>query len=244
MKSSRLATIFIAAIAASGLAMLVYSLLKFDWLNQYQFLALLVISAVASRMKVKLPGITGNMSVNLPFILIAAAQLSLFEGLAVAVVSSAVQSFPKPRNKFSAVKLLFNVNTMVLASGASALLWHRGHLAGHAWSGSLALVMSCTTFFLVNTLPVATIISLTEGAKLLRIWSSIFHLSFPYYLACTGIMSIVTAISRQGGWVVPMAVLPVMLLVYRSYRTYFGTATETSAPRSGEGKHFKMAAAH
>jgi hypothetical protein len=215
--------------------------LKISLLNRYQFLALLVIAAVTSRLKVKLPGITGNMSVNLPFILIAAAQLSLFEGLAVALVSSAVQSAPKPGNKFSPVKTLFNVSTMMLASGACATLWHRGSSAGHSVSGSLPLVLACAAFFLLNTLPVATIISLTEGAGLVRIWSSIVHLSFPYYLACTGIMSIVTAITQHIAWQVPLALLPVMLLVYRSYRVYFAPAAEAS---HSDNNQFRMAAAH
>ncbi len=221
MKSSRLATIFICAVAASGLSMLGYSGLKFHSLNHYPFLVLLAVSAMASRLKLKLPGINGNMSVNLPFILIAAAQLSLFEGMLVALVSSAVQTFPKRGGKLSSVKLLFNVNTMALASGTCALLWHRNSLAGHTWSGSLPLVASCGAFFLVNTFPVATIISLTEGAGLVRTWSSIFHLSFPYYLACTGLMSIVSAIGRQVSWTMPIAVLPVMVLMYGSYRLYF-----------------------
>ena len=44
-----------------------------------QFLVIFALALIASRLKVKLPGLNGNMSVNLPFILIAAVQLSLFE---------------------------------------------------------------------------------------------------------------------------------------------------------------------
>src|SRR5215467_5091820 len=131
MKSSRLATMFIVAVAASGLSMLGYSMMKSHSLTHWQFLVLLVVSAVASRLKLKLPGVTGTMSVNLPFILIAAAELSLFEGMLVALVSSAVQTFPARGSKFSPVKLLFNVNTMGLAAGTCALLWHTNSLAGH-----------------------------------------------------------------------------------------------------------------
>ena len=242
MKSSRLATSFICIVAASGLSMLGYSVLKFHSLNHYPFLILLAVSAMASRLKLKLPGINGNMSVNLPFILIAAAQLSLFEGMLVALVSSAIQTLPKRGSQLSPVKLLFNVNTMGLASGTCALLWHRNSLAGHTWSGSLPLIASCTAFFLVNTFPVATIISLTEGAKLMRTWSSIFQLSFPYYLACTGLMSIVSAISRQVSWTMPIAVLPVMVLMYGSYRLYFSRTANAGV--SGGEQVMAAAAAH
>lgn len=223
MKNSRLATTFIAVVAVSGLVMLGCSVMKIGSLHQYPFLSLLVLAALASRMKVKLPGLDGSMSVNLPFILIAAAQLSWFEAVTVALVSAASQSVPKFGAKFESVKMLFNVSTMVLAAGLSALLLHSGWLANATQRfGAVPLVVACATFFLVNTLPVAAIISLTEGSHLLRIWSSIFHLSFPYYVACTGVTSIVTAMSQHLGWQMPLAVLPLMLLMYRCYRLYFG----------------------
>ena len=241
MKSSRLATFFIGAIATSGLSMLGYSVIKFQSLHHYPLLVLLLVSAAASRLKLKLPGINGNMSVNLPFILIAVVQLSLFESMLVALVSSAVQTLPKPGLRFSAVKLLFNVSTMGLAAGACGLLWHRRSLAGHTWSGWLPLIASCAAFFLVNTFPVATIISLTEGASLMRTCSSIFQLSFPYYLGCTGLMSIVSAISQQVSWIIPVALMPVMVLMYVSFRRYFSTAANAGASAN---RQFMTAAAH
>ena len=241
MKSSRLATFFIGLIAASGLTMLVYSVIKFQSLHHHPFLVLLVVSAAASRLKLKLPGINGNMSVNLPFILIAAAQLTLFESMLVALVSSAVQTLPKPGTRLSAVKLLFNVNTMGLAAGSCALLWHRHSLAGHTWSGSLPLIASCAAFLLVNTIPVAAIISLTEGASLMRTCSSIFQLPFPYYLGCTGLMSIVSAISQQVSWIMPLAILPAMVLMYISFRRYFSTMADASPSAN---QQFLTAAAH
>ncbi len=126
--------------------------------------------------------------------------------------------------------MLFSVSTMMLAAGAAALLLHNDWLSGATHRiPSLSLVAACSMFFVINTLPVATIISLTEGSHLLRIWSSICHLSFPYYVACTGVTSIITAMSQLIGWQVPLAILPVMLLMYRCYRLYFHHASEAPA---------------
>jgi hypothetical protein len=165
MKNSSLATGFIATVAISGLAMLVAGALKMTALHQYQFLCLLVLGAVTSRTKVKLPGIDGTMSVNLPFLLIAAAQLSLFEAAAVALVSAILQSFPKKGGQFQPVKMLFNASTIVLAAGAAALLMHSDKLARVQGAGAVALVAAGCMFFVVNTLPVATIIAITEGSS-------------------------------------------------------------------------------
>jgi len=236
MKNSRLATGFITTVAISGLAMMVVGALKMTALHQYQFLCLLLLGAVTSRTKVKLPGIDGTMSLNLPFLLIAAAQLSLFEAAAVALVSALVQSFPKKGGQFQPVKMLFNASTIVLAAGAAGLLMHSDKLA-HA-SGALALVASGCIFFLVNTLPVATIIAITEGSSMMRIWSSIVHLSFPYYVVCTGVTSMVTVVSQHIGWQMPLAVLPVMFVMYRCYQGYFGARTAEVKPLA------RAAAAH
>jgi len=226
MKNSRVATAFITATAMCGLAMLGGSVLKMTALHHYQFLSLLVLGAITSRTKVKLPGIDGTMSVNLPFMMIAAAQLSLFEAVAVALVSATLQSIPKCGGQYQPVKMLFNASTIVLAAGIAALVLHSEKLAAMHHSGSVALIAACGMFFLVNTLPVATIIALTEGSGMMRIWSSIAHMSFPYYVACTGVTSMVTLVSQHVGWQAPLAALPVMLLMYRSFQTLFARGNE------------------
>jgi hypothetical protein len=240
MKNSRLATAFITTITISGFAMLGASLLNMSALHQYQFLSLLLLGAVTSRTKVKLPGVNGTMSVNLPFMMIAAAQLSLFEAVTVALVSATLQSIPKRGGQFQPVKVLFNASTVVIAAGVAALLLHNGKLI--AMHKSVALVAACTMFFLLNTLPVATIIALTEGSGMMRIWSSIVHLSFPYYVACTGVTSMVTIVTQHIGWQAALAVLPVMLLIYRSYQRYFEVATEEARLAPATAKLLSRAA--
>ncbi|MFY9644706.1 MAG: hypothetical protein WAK29_05975 [Terriglobales bacterium] len=244
MKNSRLATAFITTIAISALGLLGGSVLKITALHQYQFAALLLLGAVTSRTRVKLPGIDGTMSVNLPFMLIAAAQLSLFEAMVVALVSATLQSIPKRGGKFQPVKVVFNASTIVLSAGAAAMLLHNDKLVAMHRSGSVALIAAGSMFFLLNTLPVATIIAITEGSGMMRIWSSIVHLSFPYYVACTGVTSMVTVVSQHVGWQAPLAALPVMLLMYRSYQRYFEHGAETTTPSVREKLLSRSAAAH
>ncbi len=121
--------------------------------------------------------------------------------------------------------MLFNVSTMAVAVGAGALIFR-----------AQFLVFTGAGFFLAQTIPVATIISLTEGGKMLRLWSSIAHLSFPYYVLSAGITSVITAASHLFGWQIPLLVLPVMYANYRSYQLYFGQPISNSVEaRFGEG---------
>ena len=194
-------------------------------LNYYQFFSLLTMALVASRLKVRLPGLNSNMSVNVPFILIAVAQLSLFEALLIALPSSVAQCFPKNGGKLKPVQMLFNVSTMAVAVGAGELIFQVQFL-----------VLTAAGFFVAQTIPVAAIIALTEGGSIPRIWSNIVHLSFPYYVLSAGITSIVTAASHLFGWQIPLLILPVMYAVYRSYQLYFGQPISNSVEaRFGEG---------
>ena len=79
MKLKGSALIFVGAVAA-GSCVIVANAIRYQQPMRYsQFLVIFALALIASRLKVKLPGLNGNMSVNLPFILIAAVQLSLFE---------------------------------------------------------------------------------------------------------------------------------------------------------------------
>jgi len=220
---------FISLMAALGFTVLVKGALDIRPLHHFQFPCLLILAMLTSRLKVKLPGLTGNMSVSLPFLFLAIVQLSLIEAAVVAFAATLVQSLPKDGKPLKLAQVLFNISTVTTAAGFAYVVF-RNPTWRHGSNGSLSLVLAACTYFLANTLPVATIIALTEGAKLTRTWLGITHLTFPYYVAGTGITSIVTGNGRYMGWALALAVLPVMFGIYRSYRTYFGETATTNPP--------------
>lgn len=67
---------FIALITAAGLVSVGYALTRTTTWHPGEGIALAMIALAASRMKVKLPGLNGSMSVNLPFVLIAAVEFA------------------------------------------------------------------------------------------------------------------------------------------------------------------------
>jgi hypothetical protein len=223
-----LAKTFITLVVVGGIAVLGHDVLQLHFLNFYEFLSLLTMALVASRLKLKLPGLNGNMSVNLPFILIASTLLSRGEALSIAAASTLVQCLPKKGKKLVPAQVLFNVSTMAIAAILGTLVYTAGsHFGVGLLFRSLPLVIAAAMFFLGNTVLVATVISLTEGEKIFRVWSNVFQLSFPYYVASAGITSMVTTASRHLGWQIPLLVLPVMYGIYRSYQLYFGRTVAT-----------------
>jgi len=112
---------------------------------------------------------------------------------------------------------------MTIAAGLGSFVLSYGlRLKSPLASVPALLAPAAAVFFLANTLPVASVIALSERLKIFKTWSSIFHLSFPYYVASAGISAMVSAASQYVGWQIPLLVLPVAYAIYRSYQLYFG----------------------
>ena len=228
--NTRLTQTFIGSMLLAAIGSTIYAGLHSHTLHTDYALAILVLAAATSRMKVKLPGITGNMSVNLPFLLMAVVNLSSMEAIAIACVSTVVQCWPKRNGEFKPERMLFNVSMMAFATSVASLMWNAGWLGQSASAKPVMLALATTTFFLGQTAPVAGIIKLTEGVAMHQIWLSIAQLSFPYFVISAGMTSIVNVVSHHMGWELALAVFPVMFCIHRSYRRYFEPAVE--APRS------------
>ena len=225
--NTRLTQTFIGLMALAAIASTVYASLASHTLHTAYALAVLALAAATSRMKIKLPGIDGNMSVNLPFLLMAVVNLSAVEAVLIACVSTVVQCWPKPETKFKPGQMLFNVSMMAFATSMANLIWNAGWLGKGVWaSESLLLASATAAFFLGQTAPVAGIIKVAEGAAIHRVWLGIVQLSFPYYVVSAGMTSMVNAVSHHFGWQAALVVFPVMYGIHRSYRLYFGHAAE------------------
>jgi hypothetical protein len=231
MNSTRQIKIFIGAMMAAAVITAGYAGSASHSLHTYFALAVLALAAVTSRMKVKLPGVNGNMSVNLPFLLTAVVSLSAAEAVVITLVSTVVQCWPRKNAKFNPQQMAFNLSMMSCASCLASLMFHADWLRGIEWSSStLGLVLATTTLFLGQTAPVAAIVAVSEGKAAGQIWWGLAHLSFPYYVVSAGVTTMVQAVSSHLGWGLALAAFPVMYGIHRSYKLYFGTMAETLRP--------------
>lgn len=228
----RSAQTFIGLMIVAGIGSTIWASANSHTLHLPYALAVAGLAALTSRMKAKLPGINGTMSVNLPFFLIAVVNLSAVEAVAIAGASTLVQCWPKRDGKVKPVQMIFNVSMMACAASVASLLWHANWLGKSAWASEPLMLASATaTFFLGQTAPVAGIITLTEGTALRRIWMSLAQLSFPYYVVSAGVTSMVNVISHHSGWRLALAAFPVMYGIYKSFQLYFGSRTGVPVTR-------------
>ncbi len=233
MNNTRRIKTFIGAMMLAAAITAGYATFVSHTLHAYFALAVLVLAAVTSRMKVKLPGINGNMSVNLPFLLTAVVSLSAAEAVVITLVSTAVQCWPRKGAKFNPQQMAFNVSMMAFASCLANLMFHADWLRGMQFgSTTLGLALATATLFLGQTAPVAAIVAVSEGKAAGQIWWSLAHLSFPYYVVSAGVTTMVQAVSSHMGWGLALAVFPIMYAIHCSYRTYFSGLAETLRPQT------------
>jgi hypothetical protein len=231
MNNTRRIKLFIGAMMLAAVSATGYAGFASHTLHAYYALAVLAMATATSRMKVKLPGINGNMSVNLPFLLTAVVNLSAAEAIGITCISTVVQCWPQKNGKFKPQQMAFNISMMAFASCLASLMFHAERLRGiQSGSSTLGLVLATVTLFLGQTAPVATIVALSEGKAAGQIWWSLAHLSFPYYVVSAGVTSMVQTVSSHMGWGLALAVFPVMYGIHRSYRLYFAPLAEAPRP--------------
>jgi diguanylate cyclase (GGDEF)-like protein/putative nucleotidyltransferase with HDIG domain len=211
---------FIAVVVICGTAVLTYSVLHGRSENPLKFFCYLLIALAASRLKVNLPGITGTMSVNFLFLLLGVLELSLSEAMALGCAAVVVQCFDKDRP--IPIQVAFNVCSTALAI-AVTFAAYRYALAHRAVNNpSTLLFLAACVYFVANTMPVAAVISLTERRSLRKIWAECYFWSFPYYLVGAGVAGMMSWLHGFTDWQTSLLTLPVVYLIYRSYRLYLG----------------------
>ena len=211
---------FIAVVVLCGSIVLAYSMLHCKSESPLKFFCYLVIALAASRLKVNLPGITGTMSVNFLFVLLGVLELSLSETVALGCAAVVVQCFDG-RDRAVPIQVAFNVCSTALAI-AVTFTSYRYSLAHVVNNPSTLLFFAACVYFVGNTLPVAAVISLTERRLLRKIWAECYFWSFPYYLVGAGVAGMMSWLHVFTDWQTSLLTLPVVYLIYRSYRLYLG----------------------
>lgn len=211
---------FISVVLICGTIVLTYTVLHGKSQNPLKFACYLVIALAASRLKVNLPGITGTMSVNFLFLLLGVIELSFSETMAIGCAAVVVQCFGGERPV--PLHVVFNVCSTALAIAATFVSYRFALLHRAVNNPSTLLFVAACVYFVSNTLPVATVISLTEGRSLRKIWSECYFWSFPYYLVGAGVAGMMSWLHDFTDWQTSLLTLPVIYLIYRSYRLYLG----------------------
>jgi diguanylate cyclase (GGDEF)-like protein/putative nucleotidyltransferase with HDIG domain len=231
------ARLFIGATAALGMWVLAHALWHWQSVDLTRFVCYLLVAVLASGLKIQLPGIDGTMSVNFLFILLSVLELNLPETLVLGCTATLAQCVFGTRQKLVPIKIVFNVFGMM--ANAIVLSYFAYHdLQPVLGAGTLPLlVVTALIFFLANTIPVAVIISVTEGKPVHKVWAECHFWSFPFYMVGAAVVFAVGFVSKHVGWQTSLLVLPLVYWVYRSYHLYLAKLAAEKRQVEVEKRH-------
>ena len=220
------AKVYVTLMATAGVLILQHAPPELRPGDAMPYLFYLACTVITSRLKVRLPGITGTMSVNFFFILIGIIELDLRQVLAITCAGTLGQMLWHAGRRPRAVQLVFNLSSIILASYAGYTVYHWRWL--RALDGSLPVLLfaSTTVFFLVNTLTISAIVAMTENKHLFAVWRDSFVWTAAQYMVGATLAGLVHGLGRQSAWQITLLLLPVIYLVYRSYDLYLSRLEE------------------
>ena len=199
-----------------GTALLVVGLLDWESHNRLRFAAFLVSASIASALKVRLPGITGTVSVSFLFSLIGIVDLSISESLAVGTFSALVQCLWRTEHRPKLIQVSYNLASRAIAIYVSWLVY--GYANEHTFE-LVSLGLLSLVYYFFNTLPIAGIIALTEAKSLRKTWGE-YGWMLPYYIVGTSLAWLIGRVPPSIQGEIPIICLPIVYLVHRSYHTY------------------------
>jgi hypothetical protein len=210
----RTAKVYIALILVSGAAVLLVAAGSWFLVSLPQFLTLLGFAAVASTLKLRIPGVEGTMSPNFVFLLLATLVCSFSQVMVIALASALVQSLwaaKRPR----LVQVSFSAAALVLSAAvareASYLLF--GPDATH--SPAAFVILSGSLYLSFNTASVSTAIGLADGKPLVQVGRACCECVFPYFMSGIVFAGLVSSsFPRPPVWNAAVVLFLIVLLGY------------------------------
>jgi len=199
----------------------------------------LVLAAVASSLKLRLPGLAGTYSLSSLCFLLGFGRFTLAEILVVAWAAAVAQSLCNTKDRPTIVQVLFNMANLTLSISGCFLMLQALSASGLDTYRPAVMALVACAYFAINTVVVSGILSLLNGKALAEVCQEWYIWSFPYYLVGAAIVGLIPLSGQRlqaGGWLV---VLPLGYLIHfflglrelnPSTRTNPGTTSE-SIPR-------------
>ena len=221
------AKLYVGTVIAVGACLLIVFLPQATFADPLLFIILLLLSSISSVFKVSLPLSRSGSTMSVSYAVDFAALLLIgpHETMVVAAASAWTQCTFKIRARNPLYRTLFSMACLTIAVQAAgwSYLW-LGGTVGQLDLRDLPrpLVGAATTYFVMNTAPIATAIALSTRQSVMRVWNDNFLWSAPSYFIGAGVAAIASfVIDQSGQWLVPLTVAP-LYLTYRTYKVYLG----------------------
>ena len=228
MRLPWLARIYVTLVVTAGVVAVATALPDLHFSRPVLFAVLLVLSVSSSALKVDMPTGLDRSCISLSYIVDFTALL-LFgpqPTMLIAMASAWAQCTFRMKERNPPHRTVFSMACLVLTVlvAGRAYRWLGG--TPGAEPHLQPLLATVLTYFLVNSVAVATAFGLASRAPIFRIWHDNFLWSVTSYLVgglAAGLAVELT--QRTGHWQAPLAFVP-LVLTYRTYRIYLSRISD------------------
>ena len=219
-----------------GVATLFWCLVNWHSSDISRLVSFGLATILGSTLKLRLPGVRGMVSASALFILVGTVNLSLTEAVIVAALSMVVQCTVRTSDGPKPVQIAFNTSVLAIAVVITSQIFHYSEAR---FAEPVSLGMLALAYFCANTFPIATIIGLTEGKRILAVWSN-YRWMLAYYAVGASMGWVIGTLPRGIQWEFPIICLPLVYLVHRSNRTHLAQMErERSHMQAMNGLHLR-----
>jgi diguanylate cyclase (GGDEF)-like protein/putative nucleotidyltransferase with HDIG domain len=226
MRLPLIARLYVGLVIVLGAAVAGTALVSSEFPRPGLFLALLGLSVLSSVLKVDLPLGVGSSCISLSYAVDFTALLTLGPGPTILISMTSVwcQCTFRMNQANPAYKTLFSMATLALTVAAAGATYKSlgGTYGTLAPAPLQPLMAAAMTYFMVNSLAVATAFALATRRRIFSVWHDNFLWSITSYVVGGIAAGIAVEVLYQAGhWQTTLAFIP-LCLTYRTYRIYLG----------------------
>lgn len=198
---------------------------SFRSLDPLQYLSYMVLAILASLLNVGYRTDQGVIPLNLLFILISLRSLSVGETMVLAIVSSFASEWSRRKLFDLHARLadsVFAASATALAIAMGDLTLRGTHLPGARGEidDALKAVLMGATYFVCISFPWSMNDAFISRLNLASVWRERYFWMLPYYVAGSVIAGLFDRARSEIGWQIPVLLVPVLYLLWRSYKIY------------------------
>ena len=213
---------YIALIISSGALLLVLAAGSWSSANMKQFAIYMGLAALASAMKVRIPGMESTISPNFVFLLLAMVALPFSQIVVISLAAALVQSLWASAKPPRLVQVAFSAATLILSSTLAYGFAHLVVTGGTAEYPVVCIILAGSIYFPVNSGLVSMVIGLVEGQHFKQVSVRCYQWAFPYFRGGIAFAGLVSGAYAPGMlWKGALVLLPAVVLAY----LYFANLT-------------------
>jgi len=230
---SKIAKTYIALVIASGTLVLLLAAGSWSSANLKQFVIYLGLAALASTLKVRIPGMESTMSPNFVFLLLGMVALPFSQVVAVALMAALVQSLWASAKRPRLVQVAFSAAALIISSSLAYKFAYLILAESTTGSRVVSVILAGSVYFPLNSILVSMVVGLVEGQSLKQVSRRCYQWAFPCFVEGIAFAALVSgAYPPSTSWKGALVLLPSMVLAFLYFFNRSARAAISAMPVS------------